>query len=203
MIKKLHMLLRRTAKFFRTKRIQKIVFWRPANIQIAKNATIVVDERFEFNKPWNPKNVCPLGGFSMSSSGSLHVGKVNVYSGCSMAIDGQFSMKSGYINNNSRIFCRHRITIGEDVVIAPEVIIRDSDQHRIFNLGSDSQIPMLSPITIGDHVWIGTRAIILKGVSIGDHSVIAAGAVVTRDVPDHCLVAGVPAKVIKTDIDWK
>jgi acetyltransferase-like isoleucine patch superfamily enzyme len=51
-------------------------------------------------------------------------------------------------------------------------------------------------------VWIGKNAVILKGIIIGEGSVIAAGAVVTKDVPDHCLVAGVPAKVIRKNIEW-
>ena len=58
-------------------------------------------------------------------------------------------------------------------------------------------------MNIGNHVWIGAKAMIMKGVNIGDGAIIAAGAVVTKDVPARCLVAGVPAKVIKTDIEWK
>ena len=54
------------------------------------------------------------------------------------------------------------------------------------------------PINIGDRVWIGTGAIILAGVSIGDEAVVGAGAVVTKDVPPRTVVAGNPAKVIKT-----
>jgi acetyltransferase-like isoleucine patch superfamily enzyme len=50
---------------------------------------------------------------------------------------------------------------------------------------------------IGDDVWIGANAVILPGVTIGKHCVVAAGAVVTKDVPDNSLVAGVPAKLIK------
>ncbi len=200
---KAHEVLYRAFKYFRTKSKRGIVFWRPADIHISKKAAIIVDEHFEFNKPWNIRNKCSLGSFFISDSGSLHVGKVDIYSGCTLAISGQFSMKSGYVNNNSKIFCRNRITIGEGVIIAPEVIIRDSDQHQILNSESDALKPISAPITIGDHVWIGTRAIIVKGVSIGNHVIIAAGAVVTHDIPDHCLVAGVPARIIKTDVDWK
>ena len=87
--------------------------------------------------------------------------------------------------------------IGENVAIAPEVIIRDSDDHQI--VGSKKT----SPINIGNHVWIGTRAMILKGVSIGDNSVIAAGSIVTHDVPSNCLVAGVPAIIKKEKISWE
>lgn len=61
----------------------------------------------------------------------------------------------------------------------------------------DEQGVSTNPVTIEDDVWIGTNAVILPGITIGTHSVIAAGAVVTKDVPPHSLVAGVPAKVIK------
>ena len=61
----------------------------------------------------------------------------------------------------------------------------------------DEQGVSTSPVTIEDDVWIGANAVILPGVTIGEHSVVAAGAVVTKDVPPHSLVAGVPAKVIK------
>jgi maltose O-acetyltransferase len=54
-----------------------------------------------------------------------------------------------------------------------------------------------TPVTIGNDVWIGGNCTILPGVTIGNNVVVAAGAVVTKDVPDNCLVAGVPAKVIR------
>ena len=60
-----------------------------------------------------------------------------------------------------------------------------------------------APIHIGNHVWIGTRATILKGVDIGEGAIIAAGAVVTHDVPPHSIVGGVPAKVIAENVKWK
>ena len=61
----------------------------------------------------------------------------------------------------------------------------------------DGQGISTKPVVIGDDVWIGANAVILPGVTIGRHVVVAAGAVVTKDVPDYSLVAGVPAKVIK------
>lgn len=106
-------------------------------------------------------------------------------------------MKSGTINSNCEIYCNEKIDIGSNVIIAPDVIIRDSDAHSI-NERDCSQ-----PIIIGDHVWICTRAIILKGVTIGDGSVVAAGTVVTEDVPAYSLVAGNPGKVVKNNILWK
>jgi acetyltransferase-like isoleucine patch superfamily enzyme len=59
------------------------------------------------------------------------------------------------------------------------------------------------PVVIGNHVWIATNAIILPGVTIGEGAIVACGAVVTKDVPPHCLVAGVPARVVRENVDWK
>ena len=61
----------------------------------------------------------------------------------------------------------------------------------------DEQGVSTNPVTIEDDVWIGANAVILPGVTIGEHCVVAAGSVVTKDVPPHSLVAGVPAKVMK------
>jgi acetyltransferase-like isoleucine patch superfamily enzyme len=55
-----------------------------------------------------------------------------------------------------------------------------------------------SPITIGKNVWIGAKCIILQGVNIGDGAIIGAGTVITKSVPEHTIVAGVPARVLRT-----
>lgn len=99
-----------------------------------------------------------------------------------------------YINNNCVIISEGPgIEIGQNCFIGPEVSIYDSDFHGLV----DRKQPLRSAVKIGDNVFIGGRAIILKGVHIGDNSTIAAGAVVTRDVPADTIVAGSPAKVIK------
>ena len=56
---------------------------------------------------------------------------------------------------------------------------------------------------IGNNVWIGTNVTVLKGVTIGDGAIIAAGSVVSEDVPANCMAAGIPAKVVKENIEWK
>lgn len=124
---------------------------------------------------------------------------MSIYSGCKISVKKGASLMlgSGFINSNCEIRCSESISIGENVAIAPDVIIRDSDDHQI--VGSKKS----PPIKIGNHVWIGTRAMILKGVSVGDNSVIAAGSIVTHDVPSNCLVAGVPAVVKKEKISWE
>ena len=90
------------------------------------------------------------------------------------------------------------VTIGNHVNLAQGITVTalnhnfaDKD-HRI-----DEQGVSTHPVMIGDDIWIGANAVILPGVTIGNHSVVAAGAVVTKDVPPHSSVAGVPAKKIK------
>jgi acetyltransferase-like isoleucine patch superfamily enzyme len=90
------------------------------------------------------------------------------------------------------------VTIGNHVNLAQGITVTALNHNfpdaekRI-----DEQGVSTAPVTIEDDIWIGANATILPGVSIGQHSVVAAGAVVTKDVPPHSLVAGVPAKVIK------
>lgn len=90
------------------------------------------------------------------------------------------------------------VEIGSHVNLAQGITVTalnhnfDDTEKRI-----DEQGVSTKPVTIEDDVWVGANAVILPGVTIGNHCVVAAGAVVTKDVPPHSLVAGVPAKVIK------
>lgn len=112
---------------------------------------------------------------------------------------GTLQIGSGFCNSNIILRCTKEIIIGEDVAISHNVTIMDSDAHEIVgNAHSKSQ-----PINIGNHVWIGTGAKILKGVTVGSGSVIAAGAVVVQDIPENCLAAGVPAEVIRENVKWR
>ena len=113
--------------------------------------------------------------------------------------NAKLTLGSGYINGFSQIVCAKNIEIGNDVAIARDVIIRDTDAHDIL----DGKHQKIKPVKIGNHVWIGAKAMIMKGVTIGDGSIIAAGAIVTKDVPEKCIVAGVPAKIIKENVTWR
>ena len=90
------------------------------------------------------------------------------------------------------------VTIGNHVNLAQGITVTALNHNFTdSNTRIDEQGVSTNPVTIGDDIWIGANAVILPGVNIGNHSVVAAGAVVTKDVPAHSLVAGVPAKVIK------
>lgn len=110
---------------------------------------------------------------------------------------GELRLGSSFINSDCRIRCHRAITIGDGCALSHDVTIMDGDAHAIDGARG------VAPVEICDNVWVGTRATILKGVTIGEGSVVAAGAVVTRDVPPKCLVAGVPARVIRRDVEWE
>ena len=97
-----------------------------------------------------------------------------------------------YLNRNAEVIAQREVTIGRDCKIAWDVVIMDTDQH-----GVGSAPAVAAPVRIGDRVWIGCRAIILKGVTIGSGAVIGAGAIVTSDVPPDAVVVGPAAKVIR------
>ena len=90
------------------------------------------------------------------------------------------------------------VDIGSHVNLAQGITVTALNHNfSDANKRIDEQGVSTSPVTIEDDVWIGANAVILPGVTIGEHCVVAAGAIVTKDVPPHSLVAGVPAKVIK------
>lgn len=112
------------------------------------------------------------------------------------AVKGIVRLNGCYINRNCNIVAMERITIEDGVTIGPNVCIYDHD-HNMAHLKDKSADPYITaPVYIGKGAWIGANAVILKGVTVGAYSVIAAGAVVTKDVPDHVIAGGVPAKVI-------
>lgn len=141
--------------------------------------------------------------FIMEKNSNLNVlGKFYFYTGCKVVVRENANLILGdgsFINVDSKIYCTKKIEIGKNTFIGEEVIIRDTDEHSIIRKDYKNTLA----IKIGDNVWIGMRAMILKGVTIGDGAIIAAGSIVTKDVPNNCLVAGNPAKIIKTNIKWK
>ena len=90
------------------------------------------------------------------------------------------------------------VTIGNHVNLAQGITVTALN-HNFSEADKriDEQGVSTGQVVIGDDVWIGANAVVLPNVSIGRHCVIAAGAVVTKDVPDGCVVAGIPAKIIK------
>lgn len=101
------------------------------------------------------------------------------------------------INYNVIILDCAPVEIGDHVMIGPNSIITTVG-HPMNAEGRRRHLGIAKPVKIGNDVWIGGNCTVLPGITIGDEAIVAAGAVVTKDVPPKCVVAGVPAKVIKT-----
>ena len=99
------------------------------------------------------------------------------------------------ISPGTRISASDEVVIGNSVMMANSVYITDSDWHDIYDRTARSE--RVTPVHIGDNVWLGDHCVILKGVTIGENSVVGANAVVSRDVPANVVVAGNPAQVVK------
>lgn len=151
---------------------------------------------------------------------------VLIFKNCEILVTGGGQLVIGdgcSFGSNLRLYCKDKIAIGNYVLISWNVLIADYDSHPI---GPESRLQEMlyihenffpsfgrkrslrplpdyrptystKPVKIGNNVWIGANAIILKGVSIGDDSIVAAGAVVTSDVAPQCIVGGNPARLIK------
>lgn len=119
-----------------------------------------------------------------------------VSNGSTFSIGNHSGFTSASIN------CTCGITIGNYVKIGAGCLFLDTDFHASdwklrCNPKTDGINAKSAPIVVDDHVFIGARSIICKGVHIGEHSVIASGSVVVKDIPANCIAGGNPCKVIK------
>jgi acetyltransferase-like isoleucine patch superfamily enzyme len=139
---------------------------------------------------------------------------VSVYAGCSFAIqkDGHCTVGDFTLLNGAIVMAEELVEIGSHCLISWGVGIADSDFHPLEPaqrlIDSQALAPFFkdrplrpklktAPVKIGDNVWIGMNAVILKGVTIGENSVVAAGAVVTKSIPANTIAAGNPAVTVK------
>lgn len=154
-------------------------------ISLGKNADVSIGDNF-----------CFLSGRTLNPLSRNLRGSICVNDNAQLTIGNDVSLSSVVL------WSHQSITIGSHVDIGANTIIMDSDAHSLDyqkrrNIVDDLSNKNDSPIVIGDDVLIGANCIILKGVTIGDRSVVGAGAVVTKSIPDDCIAAGNPAKIIK------
>lgn len=131
----------------------------------------------------------------MNSGGHIEVSDCRFFPGVRIECWKGAVVKIGkgtYLNRGTEIVAASAVSIGADCKIARDVIIMDTDQHPV------GQAEMLlKPVVIEDRVWLGSRAMVLKGVCIGHDSIIGAGAIVTKSVPPYSVVVGPAARTIK------
>jgi len=187
------------SKTVRRKRGAYLIPYRGARIRIHSTACIELAGHLQLN-------FSPLSGgesYLLLDPGSKLIvqGNFICYYNCDIAVykNAVLSIGGGYMNSGSQFRCSKEITIGTGATIARDAMIADSDSHQI----CDGEHVVDLPVIIGNHVWLGIRTLVLKGCRIGDGAVVAAGAIVTKDVPARSIVAGIPAKCVRDDVDWK
>lgn len=189
-------------RFFYSKNIiigAKTILNNPEQIILQSNAKL----RIALNNPGiiHKKDITFL---NIRKNGLLNIsGFVSIGRGTRIFVGtkGVLEIQDGsHITGPSKIIAEERVQIGKNCAIAWDVQILDTDYHGIYIDGKLSN-PSKS-ITIEDHVWIGSRSTILKGVRIGTGAIIGACSVVTKDVEPNTLVAGNPARIIKKNVEW-
>jgi acetyltransferase-like isoleucine patch superfamily enzyme len=178
--------------------------YRGTSIHISSSAELILNGDLRFNARQgdsrfarsslslheNSKMI--IGGFVILGHGSI----IGVNPNAVLEFMGKATS-----NINLKIVTQQLIRIGHDTMLGSDVIIYDSDFHPT-EYSNVEFCTHTSPVCIGDHVWIGTRAMIMKGSSIGMGSIIGANAYITGNVPANTLVSCIPSRTVLKDVKW-
>lgn len=174
-------------------------------VDIDRSANIILNNHLLLGRPkykksrletslWMDKKA--IAEFGSDNGGCM------VFHGCDIQVFEGAKFKVGFctINRGAQIICQDEITIGDECMISRGVVIRDNDGgHEILTEGYKKT----SPVHIGNHVWVGQNAIIMKGVTIGDGAIIGAGSFVATNVKPGALVMPDPSRVFAKNVEWK
>ncbi len=144
---------------------------------------------------WDNQGIVEFKGSASIGSGS----KVSVGKGAYLELGTNFS-----ISAHSSLICKKKISFGDDCRLSWDILVMDSDFHKIKISGKTINFP--KEIIIGNHVWIGCRSTIFKGVRISDEIVIAGKSLITQSIYDvRCVVScnGSEKNVIRKDVSWE
>jgi acetyltransferase-like isoleucine patch superfamily enzyme len=198
---------------FRVSLVRTLAARRPTRLTASRGFTVHHPERISFR---TPDARLRLGthqfGFARGDQGGLLrvdgelelLGNVQVGVGAAWAIGEGGTLSIGarsYFSPNTTIVAMNSISIGEDCAISWDVQLLDEDFHEVI---VDGEVrPTSGPISIGNHVWIGSRATILKGAVIPDDTAVAAGAVVSGQFTEPgTVLAGCPARMVRKNVVW-
>ena len=171
-------------RFANQPELKKCTVWGPPCITVGKDSHVEIGNRVLLNSDqrMNPHGV----GFPV---------RIAVAEGAKLRIGSETRIHS------SAIRCENEVVIGDRCLIAAGCQLMDASGHNVCEEDVTRRIHERNfekeTVRIEDDVWLGLNVIVLPGVTIGAGSVVAAGSVVSRDVPARCVVAGVPAKVVR------
>jgi acetyltransferase-like isoleucine patch superfamily enzyme len=173
-----------------------------------------------FKRKSNIDESCWLGPNAWCSVYERQAGRARIEIRANVTLRGLLRLEVGgriviaegcYVGDDCILDSAEEIVIARDTWLAHGVSVFDNDNHPLdvearmqqalaYRNGraASAPRPAAAPVRIGEHVWIGFNSFIGKGVSIGDRSIVAAYSVVTKDVPADCLVAGNPARVVRS-----
>jgi len=155
-------------------------------------SSVPVFDRAKSRSVWN------IGGGTVVFNGHAFLGQgTKIGSGGNLTFGENFQ-----ITAETTVICEEEITFGNNVLCSWQCQIMDTDFHQVIEDGVEK--PVTAPVHIGNSVWIGSRVIINKGTTIPDNTVIASGSVISKTFEEtNTLIAGVPAAVVKHNINWK
>lgn len=162
-------------------------------IGIGKNGVGIFDEK-KSRSIWEVSGQVIFSGKCIIGHGS----KISVGDTACLEFGDNF-----VITAESSIVCQKKITFGNDCLLSWEILIMDTDFHKIKSLDGNILNPS-SEIFIGNHVWIGCKSLILKGSVISDNNIIGANSLVSSKLlQSNSVYAGNPVRIVKQDISWE
>lgn len=138
--------------------------------------------------------------------GTVHLnGKASIGQGCCVEVGKNATLVLGRefnVTGRSTILCTNHITFGDECLLSWDLLIMDKDWHQVISTTDDRLLNPSKPINIGNHVWIGCRSVILKGVNISDNVIVAANSTISRSI-DKEFVAVSDNAVLKENVRWE
>lgn len=176
-----------------------------SNIEIG-NRAFITSYNFRIKSGTNIKaNGVSRANIKIGEGVILRKGESHIFN------DAYFEIGKNVTLNDNSLLCAcvgTSLIIGDDCMFSFDIQLWSNDGHVIFdvctgeNINSTEQINQDRKIIIGNHVWVGARSIILYNTEIGDGSIVGAGSLVKSKIPNNCIVAGNPAKVVRKNIAW-
>lgn len=161
-------------------------------IKIGFNGAGICDSKYQ-RAFWDVEGVIHFDGKCLISSG--------VKIGCGK--DAIIKFGEGVtVNVNTQIISQKSISLGRNTMVSWDVLIMDSDFHRLGNIWGENRSIINKPIKIGEDVWIGCRAVVLKGVNLADGTVVAANSTVTKSYNEKNILIN-SSGILKRDIVWQ